>query len=279
MLEDETGKVAGSDRAVGTDVPVVVLAGGRGTRLGEATSQLPKPMLPIGGLPILWHVMRFYRHFGHRRFVVCLGYRSDLIKHFFLSYRERMADVRVDLSGQRPPSFLTLTGTEDWDVICAETGPVTETGGRLSRVRRYLDGDTFMCAYGDSLGEVDLAALLAFHRGHGRIATVTGVAPPSRYGELEIEGDAVVEFNEKPATARGVVSGGFFVFDRAVFDYLDDDEGLVLERGPLRELARDGQLAVYRDPGFWLSMDTSRDLSTLNELWDTGKAPWKVWAE
>jgi glucose-1-phosphate cytidylyltransferase len=260
------------------DVPVVILAGGRGTRLGEATATLPKPLLPVGGLPILWHVMRSYAHFGHRRFVLCLGYRSDLVKQFFLTYRERLDDVSIDLSGRRAPRFLTAVGTEDWEVVCAETGPFTETGGRISRVRRHLVGDTFMCAYGDSLGEVDLAALLAFHRSHGRIATVTGVAPPSRYGELTISGEAVTEFNEKPATARGVVSGGFFVFDRAVFDYLDDDEGLVLERGPLRDLARDDQLAVYHDPGFWLSMDTSRDLATLNELWDAGKAPWKVWA-
>ncbi len=271
--------IAGRAGAAASDVPVVVLAGGRGTRLGEATSQLPKPMLPIGGLPILWHVMRFYRHFGHRRFVLCLGYRSDLIKQFFLSYRERLADVSVDLSGARAPSFLTSLGTEDWEVVCAETGPTTETGARVSRVRRYLEGDTFMCAYGDSLGEVDVGALLAFHRRHGRIATVTGVAPPARSGELAIEGDEVVDVDTRPATARGVVNGGFFVFDRAVFDYLDDDEGLVLERGPLRELAADGQLAVYRDPGFWVSMDTSRDLATLNELWDTGKAPWKVWPE
>jgi glucose-1-phosphate cytidylyltransferase len=259
------------------DIPVVILAGGMGTRLREETERIPKPMVRVGDHPLLWHIMKLYGHYGFRRFVLCLGYRSEVVKQFFLTYRTQMADLRIDLSGTRPTEFLSRPGVEPWDVICAETGLLTGTGGRLQRVRDYLDADTFMCTYGDGIGPVDLQALLDHHRAQGRAATVTGVHPTSRFGEMEIVGDAVVEFNEKPEIASHLVSGGFFVFDRAVLDYLTDEDDLVLEREPLRKLARDNQLSVYEHHDYWLGMDTHRDLAELNALWSSGRAPWSVW--
>jgi glucose-1-phosphate cytidylyltransferase len=260
------------------DVPVVILAGGRGTRLREETERVPKPMVRVGEEPMLWHIMKLYGHFGFRRFVLCLGYRSEVVKQYFLTFHERASDLRFDLSGAGAPEVVVHRSAEPWDVLCAETGATTGTGARLARVRDHLDADTFMCTYGDGIGDVDLQALLDHHRSHGRAATVTGVRPESRYGEMEIVDDTVVEFNEKPPAGRDLVSGGFFVFDRKVFDYLTDAEDLVLEREPLRKLARDGELSVFEHHDYWLGMDTYRDLTALNELWATGAAPWKVWA-
>lgn len=265
-------------RPENADIPVVILAGGLGTRLREETEKVPKPMVRVGDQPMLWHIMKLYGHYGFRRFVVCLGYKSEIIKQFFLSYREQLADIRIDLSGRRNPAYLSGPSAEDWEVTCAETGLMTGTGARLARVRDYIDTDTFMFTYGDGIGAVDLQALLDHHRSHDRAATVTGVRPTSRYGEMEISGDAVTEFNEKPTVSEGVVSGGFFVFDRKVFDYLTDENDLLLEHGPLRKLARDGELSVYQHEDFWLGMDTYRDLMNLNDLWASGAAPWKVWA-
>jgi glucose-1-phosphate cytidylyltransferase len=258
-------------------MPVVILAGGLGTRLREETERVPKPLVEIGERPILWHIMKLYGHYGARRFLVCLGYKSWAIKEFFLRYHEHGADLTVHIGSDDPPTFHDNAVTEDWEVTLAETGLMTATGGRLRRVRQYLDTDTFMFTYGDGIGRVDIEALLEFHRSHDRIATVTGVRPSSRYGEMHVEDGMATEFNEKPTTPEGFVSGGFFVFQREIFDYLSEDPGLILEQAPLRMLARDGQLAVYRHEDFWLGMDTYREFAELNELWASGRAPWKVW--
>ncbi|MEA2135485.1 MAG: glucose-phosphate cytidylyltransferase [Solirubrobacteraceae bacterium] len=258
-------------------MPVVVLAGGMGTRLREETERVPKPLVEIGERPILWHIMKLYGHHGARRFLVCLGYKSWAIKEFFLRYHEHGADMTVHIGSEEPPTFHDSAVAEDWEVTLAETGLQTGTGGRLYRVRSYVDTDTFMFTYGDGIGRVDIAALLDFHRSHDRIATVTGVHPSSRYGEMRVEDGVATEFNEKPTTPEGFVSGGFFVFQREIFDYLTEDPGLILEQEPLRGLARDGQLAVYRHEEYWLGMDTYREFEELNRLWASGEAPWKVW--
>jgi glucose-1-phosphate cytidylyltransferase len=257
-------------------MPVVILAGGLGTRMGMETERVPKPLVPIGERPILWHIMKLYAHHGAQRFVLCLGFKSWQIKEYFLRYREQIADLTVRLGDPAPPVFHT-NGGEDWEVTLAETGLDTGTGGRLHKVRDHVDTDTFVVTYGDGLGSVDIGALLAFHREHGRIGTVTGVHPTSRYGEMRVADGVVTEFVEKPTTAAGFVSGGFFVFQREFFDYLSDDPALVLEREPLSRLARDGQLAVFPHTGFWMGMDTTREFDELNRLWAEGSAPWKVW--
>ncbi|MGH2767255.1 MAG: glucose-1-phosphate cytidylyltransferase [Actinomycetota bacterium] len=262
-----------------SDIPVVILAGGLGTRLREETERVPKPLVQIGEQPILWHIMKFYGHYGFRRFILCLGYKSWLIKQFFLNYREQLADFTIGLDGDHEPAFQNAHGNEDWEVTCAETGLLTATGARLRRVRRYIDSDIFMFTYGDGIGRVDLRALLDFHRSHGLVGTVTGVHPTSRYGEMRTEGSMVLEFNEKPTKPEGYVSGGFFVLGQEIFDYLNDDPDLFFEREPLQKLARDGQLAVYPHEGYWLGVDTYRDLAEINELWESGEAPWKVWID
>lgn len=261
------------------DMPVVILAGGMGTRIREVSERIPKPMVEIGEQPILWHIMKLYGHHGFRRFVLCLGYKSAVIKQYFLSYREQFADFTLELGGDHDLTWRNNAADEDWEITCVETGLLTGTGGRLGRVQDYIDADTFMFTYGDGLGEVDVSALLAEHRRLGRIATLTGVRPTSRYGEMHVDGDRVTEFNEKPTVADGFVSGGFFVLDRGVFDYVDASQDLFFEKEPLQRLARDGQLSVFPHEGFWLGMDTFRDYQLLNDLWNRGEAPWKVWQD
>ena len=259
------------------DIPVVILCGGMGTRIRDVTDAVPKPLIDIGSRPILWHIMKIYDYFGFRRFVLCLGYRSFDIKQYFLRYRENLADFTVALKGDHDPVFRNDIGNEDWEVSCVETGLLTGTGGRIARIRDYIDTDTFMLTYGDGIGNVDVRALLAHHRAEGRVGTVTGVHPTSRYGEMHVEGAAVAEFNEKPTVAQGFVSGGFFVFERSFFDYLSDDEGLLLEQQPLRRLAQDGELSMYEHDEFWCGMDTYREYTLLNDLWTRGEAPWQLW--
>jgi glucose-1-phosphate cytidylyltransferase len=257
---------------------VVILCGGQGTRIRDIADDIPKPMIPIGGKPVLWHIMKGYAQQGFNDFVLCLGYKSWVIKRFFLDYHLAGADfsVRLGTSGS-----VRLHGTgaiEDWQVTLAETGEDAMTGCRLKRVEKYLTGDHFMLTYGDGVGDVDLRALLDFHRRHGKIGTVTAVQPPGRFGEIELEGPRVVEFMEKPLTARGRVSGGFFVFQRRFLEHLRDDPSLILEHAPLLDLAREGQLMAHCHDGFWHPMDNSRDYHHLNDLWAKGNAPWRTWA-
>ncbi len=269
------------NQATVDDMTVVIFCGGQGTRIREASESLPKPMIDIGGKPILWHIMKLYGHYGIRRFVLALGYKGWDIKRFFLDYRKYVSDFSVELSDRHETTFHNNVADEDWQITFAETGLNTATAARLRRVRRYLPGNTFMVTYGDGIGPVDLAALLEFHNSHGRIGTVTGVHPSSRYGELHVdpETNLVTDFDEKPA-AGSWVNGGFFVFQREFVErYLDDDPDVFLEVRPMRQLARAGQLAVFRHEGFWMGMDTYRDYIQLNAMWDSGNAPWKVWED
>lgn len=262
------------------DVPVVILCGGMGTRLREASEKLPKPLVDIGGKPILWHVMKTYSHFGFRRFVLCLGYKSELIRRYFLDYRDHQNDFTLQLASADQPQWHGTGQLEDWEITFVDTGLLAGTGARVKRVAKYLDQETFLLTYGDGIGAVDLDQLVENHAAGGRIGTVTGVHPASRYGEMHVEGSTVSEFNEKPTLATGWVSGGFFAFQRKMVDrYLDDDPDLFLEHHPLRKLASDGELTINPHEGFWMGMDTFRDWTELNQLWDSGEAPWKVWKD
>jgi glucose-1-phosphate cytidylyltransferase len=262
-----------------SEIPVVILGGGLGTRLREETEKVPKPLVTIGEMPIIWHIMKLYSANGFKRFIVCLGYKSWLIKEFFLRYREMVSDFTIQMNrGQHRPVFHNTNGDEHWEVTCVETGLLTGTGGRLYRVADFIDADTFMFTYGDGIGEVDLGALLEYHYDQGRLGTVTGVHPTSRYGEMKVNGNQALEFNEKPTVAEGFVSGGFFVFQHEFLDYLTPEPELAFEHEPLRRLARDGELSVFKHEGFWMGMDTYREFTALNELWARGEAPWKVWA-
>jgi glucose-1-phosphate cytidylyltransferase len=256
-------------------VKAVLLAGGLGTRLREETEYRPKPMVEVGGRPIIWHIMKGFAHHGISDFVVCTGYRSEVIKDFFLNYEGRTHDFTVRL-GQ--PAEVTYHSTHDesgWQVTVADTGQATMTGGRVNRIQAHIGDERFMVTYGDGLADVDIPALLDFHESHGRLATVTTIRPLSRFGVMDMtEEGAVEQFREKPLT-DGYVNGGFFVFEPGVFDYLDDE--CVLEQAPLEALAKDGQLMAFRHEGFWQPMDTYREFTMLNEMWDRDEAPWKVW--
>lgn len=254
---------------------VVILAGGRGTRLAEETSTQPKPMVEIGGKPILWHIMQIYAHHGFKDFVVACGYKGEVIKEYFHNYFIRYSDYFLDLrDGSR--EIITTAGV-DWRVGVIDTGQQTMTGGRILRLKACIGRQPFMVTYGDGLADIDIGALLRFHRQHGRIATVTAVRPPARFGALHLEDDRVAQFSEKPQTAEGWINGGFFVFEPEVFDYLAGDD-TVLEREPLERLAAEGQLMAFRHTGFWQPMDTLRDKEFLESLWNAQQAPWKVWA-
>ncbi len=253
---------------------VVILAGGLGTRLAEETELKPKPMTEIGGRPILWHIMKHYSHFDYREFVIALGYRGDVIKRFFLDYHNLNGNMTIDLSRGRVDTH--KRECEDWVLHLEDTGLETNTGGRVRRLKASLEDKTFMVTYGDGVSNVDLARLLEFHRGHGRIATVTAVRPPARFGGLVFDGDLVAEFTEKPQIGEGWINGGFMVFEPGLFDYLDGDD-CVLEADALEQLAADRQLCAYRHEGFWQCMDTLRDKRLLEGLWQDRQAPWRVW--
>ena len=257
---------------------VVILCGGQGTRIRDASEQLPKPMLPIGGKPIVWHIMKTFAAFGHTDFVLCLGYRAWTIKEFFLNYRAMMSDVTVSLGDDR----IELHGRPDeesWQVTLADTGESSWTGARIAAVRRYVEGDEpFFATYGDGVADIDIGRLLAYHCEQTRIATVTAVRPPGRFGEMTISGGLVNEFNEKPQVSEGFINGGFFVLDgRRIWKYLEGGPQVALEERPLRTLVSDGELAAYEHRGFWMPMDTSREYQLLNDLWRQNEAPWKVW--
>lgn len=255
--------------------PVLILCGGLGTRLREETEYRPKPMVEIGGRPILWHIMRTYAAHGFTNFVLLAGYRAIQIKEYFLNYEALRRDFTITLGDHQAIEFHDGHGDEHWRVTIADTGVSTMTGGRVKKAARYINADRFLLTYGDGVSDIDITALVAAHTAAGRIGTVTGVRPPSRYGELELEAGRVRSFNEKPQLHEGRINGGFFVFERSFLDYLSDDAGCVLERDPLERLAADQQLSVYQHDGFWQCMDTYRDSQMLNQMWDAGTAPWK----
>ena len=254
----------------------VILAGGYGTRLVEETNRVPKPMVEIGAYPILWHIMKIYSHFGVSEFVICLGYKGYVIKEYFANYVLHNSDVTVDIAGNR--LIFHESKAEPWKVTLVDTGERTMTGGRLRRVRSYLGADDAFCmTYGDGVADVDVGRLIAFHRAHGRLATMTAVRPPGRFGATELDGDRIVRFIEKPRGDGGYINGGFFVLSHACLDLIDGDE-TVWEQQPLERLAANGDLIAYRHDGFWQPMDTLRDKMVLEDLWERQQAPWKLWA-
>ncbi|MEM4160571.1 MAG: glucose-1-phosphate cytidylyltransferase [Thermoplasmata archaeon] len=258
------------------EMPVVILCGGRGTRMGTETDALPKPMLPIGDKPILWHIMRIYSYWGFNNFILALGYKGEVIKDYFLRYREHNSNVEVKL-GTGSVRYLDATEVPDWTIKLVDTGLNTLKGGRIKRIEKYVSTDRFMLTYGDGLANIEIPKLLAFHEKHKKLGTLTGVNPPSRFGEIMVEGDRVISFSEKPQTSQGLINGGFFVFESELFDYLTPDEKCDFEKGPLEELASQGKLMVYLHKGMWECMDTPRDMEHLNKLWAEGKAFWKLW--
>jgi glucose-1-phosphate cytidylyltransferase len=257
-------------------VKVAILAGGLGSRLSEETEAKPKPMVEIGGRPILWHIMKYYAHFGLSDFVIALGYRGEVIKRWMVDYANLTSDLTVCFrDGSVTPIAGVDEGSTEWQVSLIDTGQGTATGGRIKRLAPHLGAGTFMLTWGDGVSTVDLRELLEFHRSHGKLATLTAVRPPARFGHLELDGDRIVEFSEKPQVGEGWINGAFFVLEPEVLDYIDDDE-TSFERAPLERLAADDQLMAYRHYDFWQCMDTIRDRKLLEELWET-KPPWKVW--
>ena len=253
---------------------VAILAGGAGTRLAEETQIKPKPMVEIGGRPILWHIMKHYSHYGFKDFVIALGYKGEIIKKYMLDYSSLNSNLKVNLKtgevqnngGERP----------DWSVELIDTGLTSLTGGRIKRLAPYVGNETFMLTWGDGLSNINLKELLAFHRKHGKLATLTAVRPAARYGHMTFEGDSVVEFNEKPQLGEGWINGAFFVLEPAIFDYIEGDD-TQWENDPLVQLAKGGQLMAYKHHSFWQCMDTLREKFILERFWKSGKAPWKIW--
>jgi glucose-1-phosphate cytidylyltransferase len=258
--------------------PVVILSGGKGTRIRDVADDIPKPMIPIGDRPILWHIMKGYAQHGFTRFILCLGYKSWVVKQFFLNYLLAAADVTLRLSAPDSLALRVATAPEDWQITLAETGLESMTGHRVKRIADYIDTPHFLLTYGDGVADVDVADLVSYHLEHGRIGTVTAVHPPSRFGEMQLQGNRVVAFREKPRASHTRINGGFFVFQRRFLERLSDDPGLVLEQGPLADLAQDDELRAYLHDGFWQCMDSSRDFQFLNDLWARGIAPWDTWS-
>ena len=255
---------------------VAILAGGLGTRISEETENKPKPMVEIGGQPILWHIMMHYHQYGFRDFCIALGYKGPVIKKYMVDYCALNSNLTV---GLRNGEVRTHDGyLLDWTVDLIDTGLMTNTGGRIKRLAPYIDNETFMLTWGDGVSNINLHDLLAFHRSHGKLATLTAVRPPARFGHLELDGEQIVEFSEKPQTKEGWINGAFFVLEPEILDYIDGDK-TQWEKEPLERLARDGQLMAYKHNGFWQCMDTLRDKRRLENLWANGKAPWKTWEE
>lgn len=253
---------------------VIILAGGLGTRLSEYTEVIPKPMVPIGGHPMLWHIMQTYSRFGHKDFYLALGYKAESIKEYFLNFYSLKADFSVDLSCGAL-SYHHAPTRVDWQVTLVDTGLNTMTGGRVRKMKAYVGNETCLLTYGDGLANIDIDALLRFHRNHGKLVTVTAVHPVARFGELALDGDHVVSFQEKPQTTQGWINGGYFVIEPGFFDLIDDDDGTILEREPLERAAVAGELMAYRHDDFWHCVDTKRDRDLLENLWTSGEAPWQ----
>ena len=257
-----------------SDLPAVILAGGLGTRIREETEFKPKPMVEIGGKPILWHIMKHLASYSVNRFVICVGYKGDVIRDYFLNYRSRNNDFTISLGDQDQIHFHSNHEESEWHVTIAETGPLTNTGGRLQKIQRYIPGERFLCTYGDGLSDIDIEKLVSFHANKGLTGTITAIQPLSRFGVMNIdESNKVLSFREKPQT-EGWVNGGYFVFEPNIFNYLKED--LILEREPLQQLAAERKLAAFKHDGFWQPMDTFRESKLLNDLWESNQAPWRV---
>ena len=258
---------------------VVILCGGKGTRLREETEYRPKPMLPIGKRPILWHIMKIYAHFGHREFILCLGYKGEVIKEYFRNYLWNTCDATLTLGHNPSVNFHDHHDEEDWQVTLADTGENSMTAYRIQMIQRHLGGDqTFLLTYGDGVGDIDVNESIEQHNYSRKICTITAVHPPGRFGELSLGQNGIVSsFNEKPQTEGGLINGGFMVCRRELFNYLPDDPEVMLEHSPLRTLAAEGRLGAYQHNGFWQPMDTAQEFGLLNQLWNEGNAPWKVW--
>lgn len=258
---------------------VCILCGGYGTRIRDVTDNIPKPMIPIGGYPILWHIMKYYACWDYNKFVLCLGYKGDSIRDFFINLRSHTTDMTIDISGKNPTEYHNTETVENWNVTLAETGMNAMTGARIKRVKKYLcNEENFMLTYGDGVGNIDIQKLIDFHKSHGKILTVTGVRPPGRFGEFQYNDMGLVtEFNEKYRSTGGRVSGGFFVCRDEIFNYINDREDTPFEQEPLRNLITDGEMMVFKHDGFWHPMDTSREYQILNQLYEQKKAPWVIW--
>jgi glucose-1-phosphate cytidylyltransferase len=253
---------------------VVILCGGKGTRMREETEFRPKPMVEIGGRPLLWHIMHIYSNYGFKDFIICLGYKGNMIKQYFLNYEAMNNDFTIQLGNRTGIQYHNNHKEADWNVTLVDTGADSQTGARVKKVKSYIDGNTFMLTYGDGLSNVNINDLLEYHKSHGKIGTMTGVHPPSRFGELVLKENRVELFNEKPQTMKGLINGGFFVFNKSFFDYLDNDDGCILEKKPLEDLSAGGELMVYPHEGFWQCVDTYRELEMLNNMWKSSDAPW-----
>ena len=258
---------------------VVILCGGKGTRLREETEYRPKPMVPIGGRPILWHIMKTYASHGFNEFILCLGYKGDVIKDYFRNYQWMAGDIGMRLGREPEIRFHDNHAEENWSVTLAETGEETMTAGRIERIKRHLgDDEEFFLTYGDGVGSVDITAALKFHREHKKLLTLTAVHPPGRFGEITIsEENKVLSFNEKPQTESGWINGGYIIASTKIFDYLRDTDKVMFEQEPMRKIAADEQLMAFQHKGFWYPMDTYQEYLLLNQLWDQGNAPWKIW--
>jgi glucose-1-phosphate cytidylyltransferase len=256
------------------EYPVVILCGGIGTRLREETEFMPKPLVKVGNRPILWHIMKHYSHFGFNNFILCLGYKGDAIKEYFLNYDSMMNDFTLNLKGKKETLENHTNTTENWNITFADTGFKTLTGGRIKRIEKYIKEDNFLMTYGDGVSDVDITSLIKFHKSKGKIATLTGVHPGSKYGTVHTDkNNIVVKFEEKPIL-KDLINGGYFVFKKEIFDYIDED--CMLEKGPFENLAAKRQIALFKHDGFWHCMDTYKDFQDLNAIWKT-KAPWKIW--
>ncbi len=256
---------------------VVILCGGLGTRLREETEFIPKPMMEIGGKPILWHIMKIYAHYGYKEFILCLGYKGEMIKDYFLNYEAMNNDFTIRLGSPSKINFNSNHAEDGWKVTLANTGEKAMTGSRIKQVEKYITEDEFMVTYGDGLADIDLTRLLKLHRKQKKIGTLTGVRPLSRFGEVIEDRGIVKDFIEKPQASEGYINGGFFVFNRKFFDYLSKEHDCVLERQPLEQLTGERQLSIYPHKDFWQCMDTYRDYRYLKDMWEAGNAPWKIW--
>jgi glucose-1-phosphate cytidylyltransferase len=259
------------------DEPVVILCGGRGIRMREETEFRPKPLVEIGHKPILWHIMKIYSFYGYHNFILCLGYKGDLIKEYFMNFELMNSDFTIDFGNHKGIKIHSAHYKEPWSVTLADTGLNTMTGARIKKIRRFIKTDNFLLTYGDGVANININKLMKFHLSHKKTASVSGVRPPSRFGELVTEGDKVIEFSEKPQIREGYINGGFFALNKKVFNYLDDDENCVFEREPLERLAADRELRVFYHADYWHCMDTIRDIDVLEQEWQTINPRWKVW--